>query len=58
MTAFDTCEMKEDIDKLDESLSLMEVFPGQFRDNSLSEITSMTESCDAHHIQVRTNYVV
>lgn len=50
--------MKEDIDKLDESLSLMEVFPGQFRDNSLSEITSMTESCDAHHIQVRTNYVV
>ncbi|XP_019849874.1 PREDICTED: serine/threonine-protein kinase Nek11-like [Amphimedon queenslandica] len=44
MTAFDTCEMKEEVDKLDESLSLMEVAPGQSSEIRQKDMNSMTES--------------
>ena len=44
VTVFDTCEMKEEVDKLDESLSLMEVAPGQSPEIRQKDMNSVTES--------------
>ena len=55
MTVFDTCEMKEEVDKLDESLSLMEVLPGQAAEIRQKDMNSVTESYQPKHYSQQVN---